>query len=737
MNTESLPLAVLYGFREGCSTTFVGRNGLITFDAFGSQIQDVLSRCNGLTTVADITVDLPELGADQVIEILELCEEHEVVRDSRMLFVGFHHDSSNSSVLMPSITPKKLVEVLESPRIRVRNGKEIQLTQPIENIVMSINDTRHSVRSFRKGEISSSSLSGLLNATYSQGANGHWCVPSGGCMYPLDLYVIVPGSTQVLSQGIHRWNPERNCVTTISNEDPHLWIHRVFDAKTLFDNSAYVLCIASNMRRQSSKYSNLAYRLAVLEAGHSAQNATMFCTEQDLGCVECCSFAGSKLDEKLGLESPYEMVLTTLVVGLPAYRDTVIDNSDKKMADTSSLLSDHFVGDDKPISEVLLMDLSVRDYCMSQWAAVATFNNPNRGAAKRSLKDNRSFGTGYTKSEAALKAIVEGLERYSLHLYRSELSCKATDLDDPFVDPRTNVPYDHCQTPWLRDIELFSPDSVTNWVSGSYLKSDTKVWVPSDLVYYATSQLRLKQKICYSASSSGVAAHFDKKVAIESALFELIERDAFTVMWYTKRSVEAITHSSLSRNLQARIKKWEGFGYNVTILNITLDGPPVALVLIWSRKRNPALSSGASCRLSMLFAVERAFDEAEFMAMSWQGRRPKKDMKQSDVTGPMEHGLYYVDRNNLEHVEWLLESKTVALSGIDKDDKFDFCSLDPVVVEITPPEDYSGLHIIRVLSDKLVPINFGYGNEHYGHARFKMLELFRNSEYPSVPHFFA
>ena len=74
-----------------------------------------------------------------------------------------------------------------------------------------------------------------------------------------------------------------------------------------------------------------------------------------------------------------------------------------------------------------------------------------------------------------------------------------------------------------------------------------------------------------------MAAHFNKEIAIDTALYELIERDTFSVTWYSKRRVNSINHECLPLDLRDRISEWKQLGYNVSILDLTLDGPPVAV----------------------------------------------------------------------------------------------------------------------------------------------------------------
>lgn len=259
--------------------------------------------------------------------------------------------------------------------------------------------------------------------------------------------------------------------------------------------------------------------------------------------------------------------------------------------------------------------------------------------------------------------------------------------------------------------------------------------MPTDLVFFAPRKHNSARRFFYRASSSGVAAHFDRQVAIQTGLYELIERDAFCATWYSKRSAEKISDECLPDQLRSRMSYWRSAGYNVSLLNITLDGPPVVLAMIWSESKRPALFFGAGCRSSFIEAADRAFSEAELMGITWHFRRPRRGMVISDIKDIEDHGLFYLDPKNLVHLEWLLQAETGKI--IPEDFCGDMSIFDPIVVDVTPKGNESGLNVIRVLSEKLMPINFGYGTEHYGHKRMKVLGFKWKMEYPSTPHFFA
>lgn len=729
------PLVVLYGYRSKRNTlSFVGRNGLITLSGKSATIQKILRLCNGFNSVADITRKLRMINPEEVIEFLSLFEQQGIVCDSRDLYLKFHEDSANPAKFSRDLGVDGVSDMLRSERLRKREGKTIQMSSPVASNVLDAIQNRKSTRTFQSGQIPIAQLSGILEATYSVGKNRHWSVASGGGMYPLDLYLIVPDDNQQVPKGIYRWNSEERNLTAMSDRNPRVWLSKVFNAKTLLENAACILCIAASFKRSTKKYANLGYRLTLLEAGHAAQNTYLFCAEQNIGVVECCGFADEALANELGLTFPDEAVLATLIMGKIS-TDAQTSTPDQEVSDKAERLRHILVGDNKPIKDVLFLDLKVDDYSMPMWSAMASYR-PIPGRLTASMKRKSvGFATGSTSSEALLKVLAEGFERYALEQNGSDRKESADDLNEPFLDPRVMVPYSGAQFKNLRGITRFDSRRKIDWVIGSRLASGERVWVPMELAYYATEQMKRELKLCYIASSSGVAAHFDKEVAIDTALYELIERDAFSVTWYSKRRVNSINHECLPLDLRDRISEWKRLGYNVSILDLTLDGPPVALAIIWSREKRPAICSGAACRPSFVDAALKAFNEAEFMAMTWHYHRSKSKMEMSEIDSPESHGVFYLNPKNLVYADWLLEAEESDV--IREDFKGDLQYLDPVVVDITPKDHACGLSVMRVLSEKLMPINFGYGNEHRGHSRMDMLSYRWSEKYPSTPHFFA
>ena len=77
----------------------------------------------------------------------------------------------------------------------------------------------------------------------------------------------------------------------------------------------------------------------------------------------------------------------------------------------------------------------------------------------------------------------------------------------------------------------FTGDTEFNWVKGRHLISQEDIWIPLQLMLLFYLPSVEEARIGYS-SSSGMASHIDKALAIVAGIMEIIERDALMLSWY-------------------------------------------------------------------------------------------------------------------------------------------------------------------------------------------------------------
>ncbi len=724
-----MPLVALFGYPKDLDQLiFLGRQEEIVL-TLGEEIRSTmlqfLAFCNGSRTLEEIQVLMPEIDKLTFEAIVSTCAGEGIICDSREILYSFHADSANPLRFVSGLSSRQAAELIESRAKIVQTSNEIKVFLP-QSQFLSLLQSRKSAEGFEDKPIPAEMLGGLLASMYSLGNKRP--VPSAGKLYPLDLYIFVKSIEQSIPRGLYRYDPERLALYNLDKEILDGQLNRALDSYQAEDVS-FVIFIAADLERVATKYSNRGYRLAHIEVGHVAQNAYLFCAENGIGIREICGFQDQLTAQLLELKYPQKAVLSVLFVG--AESDGKIQNDLPGIADR---LRDSLVGPNKPIEWIRSRSLVYDGDTFPKVASIAKFRSVNQKGELLSHPDDVSFGLSDVSHEAAIKAMVEGFERHVCSLVRIDAHAKAVDLDSDFFDPRIATPFLPEQVVKL-DLHHFDPKKEWDWVVGERLSSQKRVYVPVDHVYYPVSS-HAGRSLCYRSNSSGVAAHFDSEEAKSRALYELVERDAILVTWHSQRRVKEVPAERLSQYVVARTRYWREKGWKLMFLDLTLDSVPVILAVIYSRHMYPAFVSGSSAHSSRLVAAQKALDEAETILILALGEEEKKKINLKDVMSPMDHGRLYFDHENLAYIEWLLNP-----SGVSLDQEIatpDLISMfDPVMVSLTPKEHPSGIHVSRILSEKLLPINFGYGTEHHGHQRFEVVGLSQVPESLFFPHFFA
>ena len=709
MDHKQTPLACFFGFQNGKCMTFIGRDGYI--DAHGPirQIKQVLSQCNGYNTVEMIKRLCKNVPARLVDEILDEMASLGIVSDSKELYLQFHTDSANPTRFATNLSARQIAE-LESAHLLVTGSSSIDMAHPSAPAVVGIRE-RRSTRTFADKPISEILLAGLLRSMYGQTAGRS--TPSAGGLYPLRVFIGTISKYQVIGREWHEYDPRQLKLFRTGLEVKYNDLYRALDARSVVDESSFVIFIAADLNRPAVKYGNRGYRFALIEAGHVAQNASLFCANHDLGILEFGGFDDRLASEMLGLKYPGEAVLLALFVGHPSDKKSGYLQQSGELAQLTMI-----VGKNKPVKSWSVQQLSYQG-CEMPWFA---------GFAK--LRDNsNAFSTGSTRTQASIKVLSEAYERTVSGELRIDLEIRATDISGSWLDPRLVFP--HHKSVQGNRLQAFDENKTWQWVRG-VRASGEEVLVPVDLVFYPLYRKQLGRRLCCETNSSGVAAHFNEKIAKTSALQELIERDAIMVTWFARKNVTAISQVDWPEEISARAGQWQKEGRAVKVLNLTMDSIPVVLVTIVSSKY-PYFVSGASADFDWPSAISKAYNEAEFMLLSWIGTRPRKPNPKR-IVSPKEHGVLFFRKDHLEQVDWLVNSPESDLPEVTS------CNIvrqfDPVYVKLGNDEG-AGLKVFRALSTKLLPIHFGYGLEPYGHSRLEMLGLRWCRKYPSFPHFFA
>lgn len=146
-------------------------------------------------------------------------------------------------------------------------------------------------------------------------------VPSGGALYPLELYV---HSARIdgLEPGLYHYNPAEEAVARVVKGD---FSHRLCSALAQSEiplRSAAQLFVTAFFERSTFKYRERSYRFILIEAGHAMQNFCLAATGLGLGTTCIGGFFDREIDEILGCDGLRRGTIYMAAVGATGERDS-------------------------------------------------------------------------------------------------------------------------------------------------------------------------------------------------------------------------------------------------------------------------------------------------------------------------------------------------------------------------------------------------------------------------------
>jgi len=342
-----------------------------------------------------------------------------------------------------------------------------------------------------------------------------------------------------------------------------------------------------------------------------------------------------------------------------------------------------------------------------------------------------SSGLDDSKSLAEIKAIMEGLERVASGILPTNdvLYTTGKSLGPKVLDPRRVVEY---STEQYRHVQLktFSLTKHYYWQKVFRVSDSQAFYLPVECIYYPISQ-RFTPNVYTYANSSGIAAGLNFESALFEALTELIERDAFMLTWINRLVHTKISKAHLTDSQKARVTNVNTAGYEVEIVNITLDLLPTVLVVAHSTKLKPSLILGMSCKPTVSAAISKALSEVE-QQLYWklrQGQELYSIDNQTMVSTISDHSAIYVSGKHLHEAEflWSGTDSTRFLEGDGRYDQLDTVlellntrNIETYALDLSPfAMKSSGVYVVRAIAEGLVPISFGYGLEPLAMKRLK------------------
>ncbi len=666
----------------------------------------ILMNCNGYNSVLDI-INNSQLDKSIVISILSNLEQNKLITDSCKQYQHFHEISNYPARYICNLTDEEIKLHKNGKRKPTKKGSIINYNLDYSSFLFNLQKVRKSCRSFSSKKLSLFQMGNICDYAYSLSRHA---VPSGGALFPLKIFCVVPRDQVDFSAGYYEYNAECGNLVLYKTEPDLEQLKYCYNDSTLAFNSPLQIIIAADLNRQTYKYSNRGYRLTLIEVGQVAQNITLYCQENGLSTCEL----GGILDENMAaeLEIVDDKISPILAIAI-GYRSPLKNNFEYKTL--LEQLSKSYVGDHKPIKNFGIYNFDVND--ASFFGAWANYgNNGNRTAG----------ATGFSYYEATAKAVVEAYERYCSSLTRIDYYGIPYD-ESLFFYPDDIAPLSLEQRK-RQKLSLYNKTKKINWT-----KDITETfYLPTDFVFYGHKS---KSKL-FLSDSSGIAAFSDYEGAKKRALAELIERDAIMRCWYQFISPFHVNPKQIPLHVKNRMSYWKSKNRKVHILDIDSEFTSVFLVVIVSDTYPCFVSGSAAVIDSCDNAIIKAMQEAEYNLLLAL-KNPVVDCPEiQNIKSPMDHGQYYYFLNNSKKIDWLWNNNNFSkkIHYNDFDLKIISKKLNAVFVDLSENK-VSKIKVVRAISKKLIPISFGFGCDYFLHPEVQKLKFDKRSR--NLPHFFA
>ena len=269
-------------------------------------------------------------------------------------------------------------------------------------------------------------------------------------------------------------------------------------------------------------------------------------------------------------------------------------------------------------------------------------------------------GKGITKDHARASAMMEGFERYSAERHESDETTIATleeiSSKGNYINPESlNLP---------KDFKKQNLDSMKlEWSIAKDIISDEEYFVPTNAIYHPYIHSEDSESL-FKSNTNGLASGNILEEAILHGIFEVIERDAWSIFELTHKNYSQIDLDSIESDIiNDTIDKFESKGIKIKLMDFTADinVPTIAASADDTVTRDAGLLTlGMGTHLDPEVAILRALTEvAQSRATQINGAR--EDTVRADFA--REAGYERMKRINKYYFRE--EDEKIALSSIE------------------------------------------------------------------------
>lgn len=359
--------------------------------------------------------------------------------------------------------------------------------------------------------------------------------------------------------------------------------------------------------------------------------------------------------------------------------------------------------------------------------------------------DTKGSGAGLTAQAAWGATIGESIERYAccivhpedlIHGSYAELSLQGYELSPPeqwaLFDPALYEQMSYAP---------FTPETVVAWTRAESLTHRTERWVPACLVHMASDGTFREHggQILGPAISTGAACAASRAEALLKGICEVVERDAFIIMWRNRLPCPRVridAESSIYRLYNEKFVR-PGLEYNLIYTTLDLSIPTFFGILRDTRRNPPGIVVGGAAHPDPHVAARKTLLEL-VQGLKWMDYIGHREFP---VVPGFRNVRSFDDRSSLyafndlyEAFDFLLESPNeIDLSSIasletgNVSDNLRQCyqimneqGLETLALDLTPVDVLEcGLYVTKVVIPECQPLEADHLLQFLGGRRWR------------------
>ena len=317
------PYLVCGSFPKGGIWFFLTPNGKVKIEGANEILNILVPMCNGeiiLEKIIKKIIKKTHIEQEEIMDFVHKLFELDVLRDKHQLFLSWKKYGENPMIFHQDISEEKIIELMRKTFYKDKYSLLFSCAVPNSKF-SNLLEERCSTRKFSSTIITIDNLFGLFWSAYGKqrfrlknwkyGIEKTYTVPSGGALFPLVLYLILIRRIEDMKIGIYRWESESSEFGFLKNQRQLniSELERIISGINSLKNAIGIMVVFADFEKVSKKYSNKAYPLVLLEAGHVMQNAYLYCAEKNLGFVEILGFNHQELTKIIGNNKNFQPIV--------------------------------------------------------------------------------------------------------------------------------------------------------------------------------------------------------------------------------------------------------------------------------------------------------------------------------------------------------------------------------------------------------------------------------------------